>query len=119
MDVAQSDPHHTKFAGGARSGCCGGGLRRRGAPMAYELARKGYAVAIVEEGHYYKRADFTGQRIEMMSKVYRNKGLSFCLSNAPIWIPTGKCVGGTTTINSGTCMRPPKNVIERWEASLG
>src|SRR5690606_10831776 len=34
-------------------------------------------------------------------------------------LPTGKCVGGTTTINSGTSMRTPEHVLDRWEVELG
>jgi len=90
-----------------------------GAAAAYELSRKGHAVAIIEQGQYFKRPDFNGQRNTMMSKLYTNKGHSFALSNSPIWIPTGKCVGGTTTINSGTVIEPPKEVINGWEKDLG
>jgi choline dehydrogenase-like flavoprotein len=90
-----------------------------GAALAYELARLGNAVAVVEEGHYFKRPDFTGDRIEMMHKLYRNGGRSFALSNAPLWIPTGKAVGGTTVINSGTSMRPKKEMVEKWGDEIG
>jgi choline dehydrogenase-like flavoprotein len=31
----------------------------------------------------------------------------------------GRCVGGTTTINSGTCYRPPGRVLRRWRRELG
>ena len=37
--------------------------------------------------------------------LYRGNGLSGAVGNAVIPIPTGRCVGGTTTINSGTCYR--------------
>ena len=90
-----------------------------GGAYAYEMARKGHAVAIVEEGNYFKRIDMTGDRIDMMTKLYRHQGNSFAVSNCPIWLPTGRCVGGSTTINSGTSMRPPDNIIESWKTRLG
>ncbi|HET8705267.1 MAG TPA: GMC family oxidoreductase [Pseudomonadales bacterium] len=89
-----------------------------GAPLAYELARRGYAVAIVEQGRYFKRTEFTGNRVEMMAKLYRDGGLSLAISNAGLWLPTGISVGGTTTINSGTAMRTPDSTVMRWREQL-
>lgn len=90
-----------------------------GAAVAYELSRKGFAVAVVEEGHYFNRADMNGKRLDMLPKLYRSGGQNFTISNSLIWLPTGKCVGGTTTINSGTSMRTPDPVLERWESEFG
>lgn len=90
-----------------------------GGAAAYEFARQGHAVAILEEGHYFKRVDMTGDRISMMNKLYRERGHTFAISNTLMWLPTGKCVGGTTTINCGTSIRTPKSVIERWHHQLG
>lgn len=90
-----------------------------GAVVAYELARQGKAVAIIEEGHYFKRPDLSGITSEMMNKLYQNSGIQFSVSNSVLWIPTGKCVGGTTFINSGTCVRTPKSILDHWENALG
>jgi choline dehydrogenase-like flavoprotein len=54
----------------------------------------------------------------MFEKLYRNAGLSFTLSSVPLWIPTGRAVGGTTIINSGTCIRTPEKVLEHWRNEL-
>lgn len=90
-----------------------------GASLAYQLARKGHAVAIVEEGAYFKRPDLTGMTGEMIRKLYRSHGINFSYSNAALWIPTGKCVGGTTMINSGTCIRTPDSILKKWKSNLG
>ncbi len=90
-----------------------------GAAFAYEMAKQGKAVVILEEGHYFKRQDLKGLAAEMMRKLYQNSGIQFSLSNSALWIPTGKCVGGTTFINSGTCIRTPKEVLDRWKNQLG
>lgn len=90
-----------------------------GAACAYQLARKGHAVLVIEEGAYFKRPDLNGERLTMASRLYSRAGNTFVLGNGPIWLPTGKCVGGTTTINSGTVMRPAKSVLKTWQETEG
>jgi len=90
-----------------------------GATVAAELAQKGLAVALVEEGHYFQRQDFTGRPLEMVALMYRSAGLTGTVGNCFIPIPLGHCVGGTTTINSGTCYRIPPRVLRRWRTEYG
>lgn len=87
-----------------------------GAAAAYELASRGLAVVMIEEGKYYTRKDFTGSFREMIMKLYRNAGAGFTIGNPPIVMPIGRTVGGTTTINSGTCYRTPEHVLADWRA---
>lgn len=86
-----------------------------GAAAAYEFASKGLAVVLIEEGKYYDRRDFNGKLMDVIPKLYRNMGATTALGNAVIPIPIGKNVGGTTTINSGTCMRTPPAVLQEWQ----
>ena len=91
-----------------------------GAAAAYELASRGLAVVILEEGEYYDRRDFTGKLSEVIPKLYRSYGATVATGNATIPVPVGCNVGGTTTINSGTCMRTPQAVLDQWqECGLG
>lgn len=85
-----------------------------GAAAAYELASRGLAVLILEEGHYYARKDFTGPLPERVRKLYRANGMTGAIGSTLIPIPVGCNVGGTTTINSGTCVRPPDSVLADW-----
>ena len=85
-----------------------------GAAAAYELASRGLAVVIVEEGDYYDRSHFSGRLTEVVPKLYRAFGSNCATGNALIPVPVGRNVGGTTTINSGTCMRTPAAVREHW-----
>ena len=85
-----------------------------GAAAAYELASRGLAVVILEEGHYYGRKDFNGKLTEVIPKLYRGWGGTVALGNTAIPVPVGRSVGGTTTINSGTCMRTPESVLKNW-----
>jgi choline dehydrogenase-like flavoprotein len=90
-----------------------------GAAAAAELARSGLAVAIIEEGDYFKRHQFTGRPFAMQRLLYRDFGATMALGNAAIPVPIGKTVGGTTTVNSGTCYRPPARVLEEWRRLHG
>jgi choline dehydrogenase-like flavoprotein len=90
-----------------------------GAVVAAELAEAGARVVVVEEGDHYMGPDFTARPLEQFRMLYRDKGLTGAIGNAFIGIPLGRAVGGTTTINSGTCWRAPEEVLQRWEAEFG
>ena len=51
--------------------------------------------------------------------LYREVGLTFCEGRPAIPLPVGRCVGGTTVINSGTCLRPLGDVMTRWRERHG
>jgi|GEM_PF-467044 len=90
-----------------------------GAVVAAEMAKRGKAVVVLEQGHYFKRQDLNGMGAEMMRKLYTNGGVQFSLSHSPLWIPTGRCVGGTTFVNSGTCIRTPEKILQKWKEEIG
>ncbi|HEY1811307.1 MAG TPA: FAD-dependent oxidoreductase [Kofleriaceae bacterium] len=90
-----------------------------GAVVARELAEAGVAVVMVEEGAYFDRSDFTGRTFDMQQKLYRRGGATFSIGNIGIPIPLGQTVGGTTTVNSGTCYRTPDRVLANWQHELG
>lgn len=85
-----------------------------GAAAAYELAQAGCAVVVLEEGHYHDRRDFSGKLTDVIPKLYRASGATVALGNVAIPVPVGKSVGGTTTINSGTCLRTPASTLHAW-----
>jgi choline dehydrogenase-like flavoprotein/protein-S-isoprenylcysteine O-methyltransferase Ste14 len=90
-----------------------------GAVAAYELAARGHSVVLLEEGRYYGRADFAGRPAQGSRRMFRDGGLVFALGNvlAPVW--AGVTVGGSTTVNSGTCYRTPERTLRRWRDELG
>jgi choline dehydrogenase-like flavoprotein len=90
-----------------------------GAVVGRELAEAGLAVAFVEEGRYFDRSDFTGRAFDMQQKLYRRGGTTFSIGNVGIPIPLGQTVGGSTTVNSGTCFRTPERVLASWRDELG
>ncbi|MBL8914427.1 MAG: GMC family oxidoreductase [Archangium sp.] len=87
-----------------------------GAPLAAELAKRGHAVLLLEEGAHHTRKDFNGRAVDAMRKMYRNAGSTIAFGNTAIPIPLGIGVGGTTLINSGTCFRVPDEVLADWRA---
>ncbi len=90
-----------------------------GAVVGRELAEAGLAVVFVEEGQYFDRSDFTGRAFPMSKKLYRNAGVTMTLGNVAIPLPLGNTVGGTTTVNSGTCFRTPDRVLAHWRDDYG
>lgn len=90
-----------------------------GAVAAAELARAGWRVVVLEEGTYITGKDLRGDVRFAFEQLYRDGGLTGTLGRPPIIVPVGCCVGGTTTINSGTCYRTPDFVLARWERELG
>lgn len=90
-----------------------------GAVMARELAEQGHAVVMLEDGEYFDRSTFDGRAVDAQRRMYRNAGTTFSIGNVGIPIPVGKTVGGTTTINSGTCYRMPTRVIRKWRDKMG
>jgi choline dehydrogenase-like flavoprotein len=90
-----------------------------GAACAYELASRGRAVLLLEEGRYHDRRHFDGRPFESFKKMYRDAGLTLALGNVgmPVW--AGKTVGGSTAVNSGTCYRAPERTFARWRRAYG
>jgi choline dehydrogenase-like flavoprotein len=90
-----------------------------GAVVAKELAERGLAVLMLEEGRYHTREEFNGSAIDAISKFYRLKGRTGAIGNAFIPIPMGRMVGGSTAINTGTCWRTPDWILHRWGTEMG
>ena len=90
-----------------------------GASAARLLAERGLSVIVVEEGGYHDAATFSTDPIEAMPALYRDGGLTFCEGRPGIPLPVGRCVGGTTVVNSGTCLRPPAEILAGWRDTHG
>lgn len=87
-----------------------------GAPVAHALATRGHAVLVLEDGGYHGRRDFRGRAWSRGLALQKQR---FLVGNALIALPTGETVGGSTTINSGTCLRTPPDVLRRWRFEHG
>jgi choline dehydrogenase-like flavoprotein len=90
-----------------------------GAAAARALAERGLDVIVVEQGHYHHASSYSTDPITALPMLYREAGLTFCEGRPAIPLPLGRCVGGTTVINSGTCFRTPDDVLARWRDDFG
>jgi choline dehydrogenase-like flavoprotein len=88
-----------------------------GATTAAVLAEAGRRVMVVEEG---PRVDPDSHRpfsLGEMAAKYRHHGVSAALGAPPIAYAEGRCVGGSTEINSGLWHRLPDELAEEWRAA--
>jgi choline dehydrogenase-like flavoprotein len=90
-----------------------------GAAAARELSERGLSVIVVEEGDYHDSTSYSNDPVEALPMLYRDSGMTFCQGRPPIALPLGRCVGGTTVVNSGTCFRAPPPVLARWRDDHG
>jgi choline dehydrogenase-like flavoprotein len=90
-----------------------------GAPVAKELAEGGMRVVILEDGEHFTTDDFTARPRDMSPLLLRDAGQTATLGNVPVLLPLGNTVGGTTTVNSGTCFRTPAAVLDMWGERFG
>jgi choline dehydrogenase-like flavoprotein len=90
-----------------------------GAVAAATLAEAGLDVLVLEAGSHYNRENYPADRLEAITELYREAGLTIAAGRPPIPVPVAKTVGGTTVINSGTCFRAPDGVLESWRREHG
>jgi choline dehydrogenase-like flavoprotein len=90
-----------------------------GAAAAYELASRGRAVLLLEEGDYHRRGSFDGRASPAVRRFYRDQGVTVALGNVGVPVWAGRMVGGSTAINSGTCYRTPERTFRAWRERFG
>jgi choline dehydrogenase-like flavoprotein len=77
------------------------------------------SVIVLEEGAYFDASTYSRDPFEALPRLYRDAGLTVAEGRPAIPLPVGRCVGGTTVINSGTCFRAPAEVMKGWRESFG
>lgn len=91
-----------------------------GAVLAHSLAERGREVLILERGPYIRPEEFTNREIEMLGRLYEQAGLQFSL-DFDMHIVQGSCVGGSTAVNNGICLRLDRmpegaGILDDWRA---
>lgn len=89
-----------------------------GAVTAALCAEAGRDVLIVEEGPWCTPGDVESFSMDEMMTRYRNHGLTAALGNPGISYAEGRCVGGSTEINSGLYRRLPDYLITSWASNF-
>lgn len=90
-----------------------------GAVAAARLAEAGLDVLVCEAGPHLDRNSYPQDPLEALPALYRDRGLTVAEGRPVIPLPIGRCVGGTTVINSGTCFRAPPSVLADWRERSG
>jgi len=90
-----------------------------GATIAKELSEAGRQVVVIEAGRHFTREDFNLRMDFAFVDMYWDGGQVMTVGAPMFLLPQGKTLGGTTTINSGTCFRMPHRVLKKWHIDYG
>ncbi len=85
-----------------------------GASTAASVSAAGRRVLVVEEGPWVDPDAIEPFSLEEMVAKYRHHGSSAALGNPPIAYAEGRCVGGSTEVNSGLWHRLPADLADEW-----
>lgn len=86
-----------------------------GATTALELALAGIDVVVLEEGQRHGLDSYGQPLPQAMQLLYRNRGMTPIMGPVPIGFVEGRCLGGSTEINSGFWHRLPPEFMLRWK----
>lgn len=90
-----------------------------GATAAWVLSSAGYSVVILEEGPWVRTREFGADVHPAMKTMFRDMGTQMAFGRAAFPVLQGRCVGGSTTINSAIAWRAPEAVIDQWARKFG
>ncbi|KAA1170850.1 GMC family oxidoreductase [Marinobacter salinexigens] len=89
-----------------------------GAISAYELAKAGKKVVVLEAGRYVPSEKFTEMMAVSMDAMYADHG-GQSNSAGDIAVLQGTCVGGSTVVNAALCFRTPDYYLDLWARDYG
>lgn len=85
-----------------------------GSVMAYELARRGLKVVVLEKGMRHDPQMFEHNELKMFPRLYKHGGLQ-ATDDHDLVIAQGSAVGGTTVINNAIWLRADLDrVLPQW-----
>lgn len=90
-----------------------------GATAARVLSGAGLSVAMIEEGPLLQTKNRPRELLPAMRQSMRDFGTFTTRGSHPFPILQGRCVGGSTAINSGIIWRLPEDVRRDWIARFG
>ncbi|MCA1663652.1 MAG: GMC family oxidoreductase N-terminal domain-containing protein, partial [Myxococcales bacterium] len=115
-----------RFVDGARSGLpCDEadfvivGSGAGGGAAARVLAASGARVVVLEEGPRMRAEELGVSEGASRNRLFRNQGKQAAFGRATTPILQGRCVGGTTFVNSAIVWRLPPKILERWHREFG
>ncbi len=90
-----------------------------GAVAAVELARSGARVTLVEAGAWRDPEHYPHSVYGALHHLFDDWGSLVARGRAMWPIVQGRCVGGTTVINSAICVRTPEDIFAQWAREHG
>jgi choline dehydrogenase-like flavoprotein len=90
-----------------------------GGVVASELAQRGRDVLLLEAGPHRTAADFTRWEAHANHDIWWPLRLAPLPDGDVVAFLAGRCVGGTTTINSKVALRAYDHDFEKWHAATG
>lgn len=88
-----------------------------GSVVAYEMAKKGRSVLVLESGRYYPSSQFTEHLGDTLEKAYREQAGQLN-TTADVLFPEGACVGGGTVVGACVMQKPTDKVLDGWAKDL-
>jgi len=93
-----------------------------GGVLAGELAERGRGVLLLEAGGHYTAADFTRWESRAGHDFWWPLRFAFPAGEpglGPVTLIGGRCVGGSTTINTKVALRASQRELDKWHAATG
>ena len=86
-----------------------------GATVAATAAELGYSVLVLEEGPYVPATRAPTGMMDSLATLWRNGGMTAAYGAPPVSYAEGRCVGGSTEINSAIFQRTPSVLLAEWQ----
>jgi choline dehydrogenase-like flavoprotein len=90
-----------------------------GGVVAGELAQRGRDVLLLETGPHLTAADFTRWEAKATHDLFWPLRFAFLANGEPLTVLAGRCVGGTTTINTKVALRAHERDVAKWQPATG
>ena len=85
-----------------------------GATAAYALSAAGLDVVVLETGGHFTEADFSQDYGRASTQLLEEAGQRIMRGNLFVPVVGGRCLGGSTVVNSGICFRIPESRFDAW-----
>ena len=90
-----------------------------GAVAAHTLAKAGWSVGVVEEGPWVRTREFGDGVYRAFKRMFRDAGTQVIEGWSYLPVLQGRCVGGSTVMNSAIVHRTPEDVLADWAHRFG